>query len=75
MVIYNFYYLQDQADWVKIATIVMSLCFVVFFAIGPGRFIVLLSDQVGTFSYRTGQVHFAIGPGRFMLLSDRVGAL
>lgn len=27
---------QDQADWVKIATIVMSLCFVVFFAIGPG---------------------------------------
>ncbi|XP_052084158.1 glucose transporter type 1-like isoform X2 [Mytilus californianus] len=27
---------QDQAKWVKIATIVVSLCFVVFFAIGPG---------------------------------------
>lgn len=27
---------RDQAEWLKIATIVVSLCFVVFFAIGPG---------------------------------------
>ena len=45
--VYNIYVLQEKANWVKIATIVVSLCFVVFFAIGPGKFSFYFSDAVG----------------------------
>lgn len=50
----------------------MSLCFVVFFAIGPGMFI-LLSDKVVHFCYQIRQVH-SYPTRQFILLSDQVSS-